>query len=245
MIEYFENILYNQPENILRLLTIDAWADTQMNGKAEGHEQILALAQKETAFYKGRVAKIKSYNEFGDEQFDVVEQELVLTSGKVLPVAIIGERHGHRYQSVRVYHSTYPFTESHAYRPPVLYDAIELSHPEIIAQYFDALHRGDVEGVIKTFAGEMTYFREPAGWEWTYRGLANLRAHYAQILAEGGIHLHFHQAVFDPGAPSFGVEFTCDAWGKTKLRPRQAWPFTTWIAPPGKSPPAASMTMWT
>ena len=220
MISYFENIIRENPNQIIRALDDDAWMDTQMHGRADNAAQIEALIDKEIDFYKRQIEGIKRYKKFGSNQFEAVEFELQVNNHKVLPATLVCEHKGDHYQSIRVYHSTYPFTASHAYRPPVFTEIIDLNRPKAVAHYFASLKQGNVDDIMAVFAGDETYFREPAGWEWTYRGIDDLRAHYAEILADGGIDLVFHNLVYDEEQQSVAVEFTCVGWGETKLKPQ-------------------------
>jgi hypothetical protein len=135
-----------------------------------------------------------------------------------LPVAVVGEQAGEgRVRALRVYHSLWPLFGQHRVRSPLLPLDATLHVTGYVAEYQRALKLGDVDAIVSTFEAD-GYFREPAGDEYVYQGLEQLRHFMAQILAPGGIGLE-HCTVTDDGV-ACAIEFNAVQFGKAALTPQ-------------------------
>ena len=135
-----------------------------------------------------------------------------------LPVAVVGDlADDGRVRWVRVYHSLWPLTGSHAVRPPLLPEdpAIELEGAP--ADYQRGLAAGDVEAVLAAFEPDGVV-REPSGGPYSYGGDEHRRI-YELMFADGhGIALEFC-TVTDDGV-ACGIEFNAVRWGRHRIPPQ-------------------------
>ncbi len=139
-------------------------------------------------------------------------------SGEVgLPVATVADFDGSQITWLRVYHSMWPLEGRHYVRPPLLQPLLELPLSGAVAQYQDALSRGDLEAILASF-GPDAYAREPAGEPYVYRGAEALRRFYSAILSQGGIALE-HCTVTDDGVRC-AIEYNAVRWGKVAMPPQ-------------------------
>ena len=190
----------------------------------------------------GRVRDVASFNRFFDErQAWLVERQagvellrstskdqrtvcetllhLQLPAGEIaLPVAVVGELTAHnRLRAIRVYHSQWPLIGAHRLRPPLLPLDPALALTDVIAEYQQALHDGDIPGIVGAFE-EDGYFREPAGGENIYRGSEKLHEFMTHLLGSGGIHLE-HCTATDDGIVC-AIEFNAVRFGRRDLQPQ-------------------------
>lgn len=90
--------------------------------------------------------------------------------GKVeFPVAIVTDRDHNGLHELRIYHSTWPITGTHATRPPLLQPDPDAHANDIADDYQRALAAGDVAATVAAFEPD-GLVREPAGGCYTHTG---------------------------------------------------------------------------
>jgi hypothetical protein len=144
---------------------------------------------------------------------------LVRPEGEVrLPVAVAAVIASDVLVSIQVYHSMWPLMGAHAVRPPILPALAQLVLPGVIGRYHERLGRGDLAGVLEQFEVDGVV-RKPTGELHVFRGTAELRRYFGELLARGGISLE-GCSVTDDGA-SCALEYNVTGWGDSLL-PHQA-----------------------
>ena len=131
-----------------------------------------------------------------------------------LPVAVVGEEAGELLVRARVYHSTFPLRGQHTPRDAFMPPDPELRPADVVGRYMDALHAGDVEGILACLEPDAVV-REPSGGEFTYTDAEGHRRFYGTILARGGIVLD-HVSMTDEGA-ACAIEYNVVRWGTVEL----------------------------
>jgi hypothetical protein len=135
-----------------------------------------------------------------------------------LPVAVVGERGQRgRLASLRVYHSTWPLTNSHIIRRPLFKEDPDIEYPDIVAAYQRALAHGDLEGILDVFE-EGACAREPSGQRYRYCGKERLRQLYGGMFAVGGFPFE-HCMMTDDGV-CCAVEYNVVQWGERRITPQ-------------------------
>lgn len=140
-------------------------------------------------------------------------------TGRVdLPLAIVADREADgRIDELRIYSSTWPLTDRHANRPPLLQPDPELRESDVVAEYQRALAAGDVDAIVAAFEPD-GYAREPAGGQYIHRGPDDLRSFYQLLFSnDGGIPLE-RCALIDDGR-ACALEYNVVRWGETELPP--------------------------
>jgi SnoaL-like domain len=144
---------------------------------------------------------------------------LVRPSGEVrLPVAIAAVIASDVLVSIQIYHSLWPLMGSHAVRPPVLPALAEIVLPGVIGRYHESLGRGDVPGVLEQFEMDGVV-RAATGELHLFRGAAELRRFFGELLAPGGLSME-NCSVTDDGT-CCALEYNVTGWGD-RLLPHQA-----------------------
>jgi hypothetical protein len=134
-----------------------------------------------------------------------------------LPVMLIADISDECIRDLRIYHSTWPLTNTHLVRHPVLDNYHIAEHPaEPVGTYHRALYDGNAAVVDSVFETDGVV-REPAGSSYSHSG-ADRTAWYARILADGGIKLHLGSITDDGETVVF--EFLVDKWGSERLTPQ-------------------------
>jgi hypothetical protein len=136
-----------------------------------------------------------------------------------LPLAVAADRDEHAYlRELRVYYSTWPLTDRHLVRTPLLQPEPELDAAGMVGSYQRALAAGDVEGVMAAFESG-AYVREPAGTAYIHVGAGELRALFTQFFSNGGGIPLEHCTVTDDGV-ACALEYNVVGWGRTELPPQ-------------------------
>jgi hypothetical protein len=151
--------------------------------------------------------------------FEEVVLHLDGETGRVdLPVAIVADREADgRIDELRIYSSTWPLTDRHANRPPLLQPDRELRESDVVAEYQRALAAGRVDAIVAAFEPD-GYAREPAGGQYIHRGRDDLRSFYQLLFSnDGGIPLE-RCALVDDGR-ACALEYNVVQWGKTEVPP--------------------------
>jgi ketosteroid isomerase-like protein len=133
-----------------------------------------------------------------------------------LPVMVVADVEGDCIRDLRVYHSTWPLTGSHAVRSPLMaYDATERP-AEPVGSYHDALARGDAAAADAAFEPEGSV-REPAGTAHEHTGPERTEW-YESILGDGPLPLRLGTIADDGTTVVF--EYLVDRWGSHELAPQ-------------------------
>jgi limonene-1,2-epoxide hydrolase len=136
-----------------------------------------------------------------------------------LPLAVAADRDEQAYlRELRVYYSTWPETDGHLVRTPLLQQDPDVHAAGVVEEYQRALAEGDVEAVVAAFEPD-AYVREPAGSAYVHRGTDELRALFTQFFSNGGGIPLEHCAVTDDGV-ACALEYNVVAWGSTELAPQ-------------------------
>lgn len=139
--------------------------------------------------------------------------------GTVVPVAVVVDHDlDARIHEIRVYHSSWPLTQDHAVRPPLLQPSEAPVPDDHVGAYHAALSRGDLDNIVATFE-DGGYAREPAGGDYLFSGSSGLRQFYGHLFSnDGGIPLE-HCTVTDDGT-ALALEYNVTRWGRSTLRPQ-------------------------
>jgi hypothetical protein len=137
---------------------------------------------------------------------DVTEGALTLTmDGQrvLLPVAVVAEKRREREIEVRSYYSTRKVRSGPvpARIPLIGDDALALPPP--VAAHFDAIGRGDVQGVVAAFEVGGTVRGPDGETHAKLEGGGPLQAYYERVLANGGIGLRKHGRADDGSTSVF------------------------------------------
>ena len=203
--------------------------DDPLAGHVAGALAFERFAAEKRAWLDERAARLEPLRTTRNEERTVVENLLHLTlpagpasqpAAVSLPVAVVGARErgsGGWLTAIRVYHSLWPLIGAHRVRPALLPPDPAQHVAGIVVEYQRALATGDVAAIVNTFEPD-GYFREPAGGEYKYQGLARLREFMTEILSKGGITLE-HCTVTDDGV-ACALEFNAVAFGQKPLTPQ-------------------------
>ncbi len=219
--KFIEKILQKDHSGILSDLSDDAVLNLQSIGSSKGKEEGLALLKKQTAYLENEVKEINVFRQFEDQNHLVIEYDILLNNTFDLPLVAVLEKEGNKYNAIRTYHSVYPITEGHVFRPSLFSEEIQLKEPHEVVNYFKAIAKGSTETTMETLSFEDdVYFREPAGWRWNHKTKEGLREHFNHFFSDGGVPLKFHNYVFDKEIGTFAGEYSCDIWGSAVFKPQ-------------------------
>ena len=98
-----------------------------------------------------------------------------------LPYVLVADRSASGIVEYRTYHSTWPYTGEHVFRPPPLVGRNHEEVPEIFRWYVDRVSVADVEAVLARFT-EDGYVREPSGERWKHQGSAARAKFYGHLV---------------------------------------------------------------
>jgi hypothetical protein len=136
-----------------------------------------------------------------------------------LPLAVAADRDEQAYlRELRVYYSTWPETDGHLVRTPLLQQDPDVHAAGVVGEYQRALAEGDAAAVVGAFEPD-AYVREPAGSEYVHRGTDELRALFTLFFSHGGGIPLEHCTVTDDGV-ACALEYNVVAWGRTELPPQ-------------------------
>jgi hypothetical protein len=136
-----------------------------------------------------------------------------------LPLAVAADRDENAYlRELRVYYSTWPLTDGHLVRTPLLQPDPEAHPSGDVGSYQRALAAGDVEGTVAEFEPG-AWVREPAGNAYVHRGTDELRALFTRFFSNGGGIPLEHCTVTDDGV-ACALEYNVVGWGRTELPPQ-------------------------
>jgi hypothetical protein len=224
-IPYYEGIMANQPEALVRSFAGEPVLDDPRVGYVEGARRLRAFVNGTAEWLGERDAVVENVALTPTPTRTVEEVVLHLLSEEggervELPVAIVSDRNPDRtLKAIRVYHSMWPLTGEHAVRPPLLPADPALQLPGgVVSDYQRALAEGDLAGIVATFEPD-GYAREPSGGAYLHRGAEGLRELYAHLFANGGGIPLEHCTLTDDGSRC-AIEYNCVRWGVTDIPPQ-------------------------
>jgi hypothetical protein len=222
-VPYYEGILANQPEALVRSFVGEPRVDDPRVGYVEGARRLRAFVNGTADWLRERDAVVENVALTRTQSRTVEEVVLHLLSddsGRVeLPVAIVTDRNPDRtLKTIRVYHSMWPLTGRHTVRPPLLPADPGLHAEGTPGDYQRALAEGDLEGIVAAFEPD-GYAREPSGGAYLHRGAEGLRELYMHMFANGGGIVLEHCTLADDGTRC-AIEYYCVRWGVTEIAPQ-------------------------
>jgi hypothetical protein len=224
-IPYYEGIMANQPEALVRSFAGEPVLDDPRVGYVEGARRLRAFVNGTAEWLGERDAVVENVALTPPPTPTVEEVVLHLLSEEggervELPVAIVSDRNPDRtLKAIRVYHSMWPLTGEHAVRPPLLPADPALQLPGgVVSDYQRALAEGDLAGIVATFEPD-GYAREPSGGAYLHHGSEALREVYAHLFANGGGILLEHCTLTDDGVRC-AIEYNCVRWGEDEVPPQ-------------------------
>ena len=218
---FIESVIEEDYDAILKQCTEQVALDLQTVGAAQGKQHALELLKKQYDYLQSTIKEVKIFREFEDDKHKVIEYDLKLSNTFDLPLAVILVKDGHQFSGIRTYHSVYPITEGHIFRPSIFTKTITLTEPTEVVAYFDAIGDGAIDETMQTLSfKDDVYFREPAGWRWNHRTREGLHKHFSHFFSDGGVPLKFHNAIYDKEIGTFAGEYSCDVWGSKTFKPQ-------------------------
>jgi hypothetical protein len=218
---YLETLLTGDRYRLLGNFAVEPAIDDPLGGRVRDLETFNRFFSERQAWLLERRASVELLRTTRKDQRTVSENllHLQLPGGEIeLPVAVVGELTAQdRLTAIRVYHSLWPLIGAHRVRPPLLPLDPALKITDVIAEYQQALHDGDIPGIVAAFEDD-GYFREPAGGEYFYRGRPKLLEIMTLLLGSGGIHLQ-HCTATDDGV-ACAIEFNAVRFGPHDLQPQ-------------------------
>ncbi len=220
---YWQLLIDGDTEGLLAMFAGSPKVDAVRPGTAEGEDEVRAFASGTHEWLAGMSAHVSPVRTTRGDLRSVAEQELHLhlDDGRKLhlPTAVVAERtDSPRLERITVYHSTWPLTGHHEVRSPVLEVDPDLTAPDIVGRYEDALAQGYLLGIMELFEPD-AYVREPAGEAFVHRGTDAIRDFYLDLFANmGGIALD-PCTITDDGE-ACAVEYNAMRWGRTVLPPQ-------------------------
>jgi hypothetical protein len=223
-IPYYEGIMANQPEALVRSFAGEPVLDDPRVGYVEGARRLRAFVNGTAEWLGERDAVVENVALTPTPTRTVEEVVLHLLSEEggervELPVAIVSDRNPDRtLKAIRVYHSMWPLTGEHRVRPPLLPEDPSLHAEGAPDIYQWALAEGDLAGIVGIFEPE-GYAREPSGVAYLHCGAEGLRELYAHLFANGGGIGLEHCTLTDDGVRC-AIEYNCVQWGVTEIPPQ-------------------------
>lgn len=220
-VPYFDGLLSATPEVLVESFAGEPELYDPVQGRVKGEAAFTRYVRQAAADLKARNAQVESVDLIVSESRTIEEVVLSYDGDEArirLPMAIVADREpGGLIVELRLYFSTWPITGGHANRQPLLQVDSELNEPPIVAEYFHALSAGDTDRILATLESDASV-REPAGDQYTHRGLEDLRAMYTFFFSnDGGVVLE-HCSITTDGRVS-ALEYNVTKWGKTLLPP--------------------------
>jgi hypothetical protein len=222
-IAYYEGILAEEPDALVRSFAGQPVLDDPRVGHVEGAEELYAFVSEMADWLRERDAVVENVA-LTLTQSRTVEEVVLHLLGENgvrvdLPVAIVSDRNPDRtLVAIRVYHSMWPLTGEHIVRPPLLPAVPEIHAEGACGDYQRALYEGYLEGILATFEPN-GYAREPSGGKYLHRGAESLREVYTYMFANGGGITVEHCTLTDDGLRC-AYEYNCVRWGVTDIPPQ-------------------------
>jgi hypothetical protein len=222
-VPYYEGILANQPEALVRSFAGEPRVNDPRVGFVEGARELRAFVNGTADWLRERDAVVENVALTRTQSRMVEEVVLHLLSEEgvrvELPVAIVTDRNPDRtIKTIRVYHSMLPLTGEHRVRSPLLPGDPKLHAEGSPGDYQRALAEGDLAGIVGIFEPD-GYAREPSGGAYLHRGAEGLRELYTHMFANGGGIPLEHCTLTDDGVRC-AIEYNGVRWGVTDIPPQ-------------------------
>ena len=220
-VPYFDGLMAGEPDALVGSFAAEPELHDPVRGRVKGTRAFKAFVTEMNGWIARRNVTVENVEHVVSDRrgFEEVVLHLDGETGRVdLPLAIVADREADgRIDELRIYSSTWPLTDRHANRPPLLQRDPELRVSDVVAEYQRALAAGDVDAIVAAFEPD-GYAREPAGGRYVHRGRDDLRSFYQlQFSNDGGIPLE-RCALVDDGR-ACALEYNVVRWGKTELPP--------------------------
>ena len=220
-VPYFDGLMAGEPDALVGSFAAEPELHDPVRGRVKGTRAFKAFVTEMNGWIARRNVTVENVEHVVSDRrgFEEVVLHLDGETGRVdLPLAIVADREADgRIDELRIYSSTWPLTDRHANRPPLLQPDPELRVSDVVAEYQRALAAGDVDAIVAAFEPN-GYAREPAGGQYIHRGRDDLRSFYQLLFSnDGGIPLE-RCALVDDGR-ACALEYNIVRWGKTELPP--------------------------
>jgi len=220
-VPYFDGLMAGEPDALVGSFAAEPELHDPVRGRVKGTRAFKAFVTEINGWIARRNVTVENVEHVVTERrgFEEVVLHLDGETGRVdLPLAIVADREAdERIDELRIYSSTWPLTDRHANRPPLLQPDPELREPDVVAEYQRALAAGDVDAIVAAFEPD-GYAREPAGGQYIHRGRDDLRSFYQLLFPnDGGIPLE-RCALVDDGR-ACALEYNVVQRGKTEGPP--------------------------
>jgi hypothetical protein len=220
-VPYFEGMIAGEPDALVDSFAGEPELHDPVRGRVKGTQAFRTFVSETSDWLRRHDASVEGVAQIVTERhgFEEVVLQLDAQGGRVgLPVAIVGDhRSDNRLAELRIYYSSWPLSERHANRPPLLQPDPKLRESNVVGDYQRALAAGDVGAIVDTFEAD-GYVREPAGGAHLHVGRDGLRSFYEQLFSNGGRIPLEHCHVIDDGRLC-ALEYNVVHWGRTQLPP--------------------------
>lgn len=220
-VPYFEGMIAGELDALVDSFAGEPELHDPVRGRVKGTQAFQAFVSETSDWLRRHDASVEGVAQIMTELngFEEVVLQLDAQGGRVgLPVAIVGDhRPDTRLEELRIYYSSWPLSERHANRPPLLQPDPKLRESDVVGDYQRALAAGDVDAIVDTFEAD-GYAREPAGGPHLHVGRDGLRSFYEQLFSNGGGIPLEHCHVIDDGSLC-ALEYNVVHWGRTQLPP--------------------------
>jgi hypothetical protein len=220
--EYYPMLASGNTGGLSQLIADGARIDDPIWGSVTGASDLSRYFEQAGAWLTDRDALVEHVAQTSARGRVVDEAVLRLQhEGKEigLPVALVADVDAEgKARWIRIYHSTWPLTGGHRVRPPMLPGDPALRLSDVVADYHEALQRGELGTITRLFdAGG--YVREPSGDPYVYQGTERIGHVYAALFSNGGGIKLEHCSATDDGTRC-ALEYNVLRWGRTKLTPQ-------------------------
>jgi SnoaL-like domain len=220
-VPYFDGLMAGEPDALVGSFAAEPELHDPIRGRVKGARAFKAFVTDLNGWIARRNVTVENVGHVVTERrgFEEVVLHLDGETGRVaLPLAIVADREADgRIDELRIYFSTWPVTDLHTNRPPLLQPDPELLESDIVAEYQRALAAGDLDAIVAAFEPD-GYVREPAAGQQIHRGPDDLRSFYQLLFSnDGGIPLE-RCALVDDGR-ACALEYNVVRWGTTELPP--------------------------
>jgi len=195
--------------------TADATVDTPLRGS----QPVTDWVRDEKAWLDEQQAAVHAINHIVTNTHASAEYSLAITyQGEAidLPLHLVAEFDGDQIAALRAYHSTYPLTQEHIVRAPLVSPNEDLHAAAPVGAYEAAMAEGDPAALDALFEPD-GYVREPAGAAFRHQGVDRM-GFYGPAFSGGPVPLQLCTIIDDGAALAF--EYVCDQWGPAALPPQ-------------------------
>ncbi|MBX2804237.1 MAG: nuclear transport factor 2 family protein [Myxococcales bacterium] len=171
-------------DTVVRAMGPTSVVRDQRLGVLDGAQGVRRWATDSAVWLEGLAAEATELSHTASDDRLVLELSLDLTvDGEVvdLPYVIVADRGPSGFTELRTYHSTWPYTGQHVFRPPPLAGRPTESVPDIFSEYIARISVADIDWVLQNFT-EDGYVREPSGNRWRHAGPDGRAAFYGHLI---------------------------------------------------------------